>query len=93
MVELNQMKLEKNNKPTLTSLKRKKMRDGWLRDDEFYDISYFYHLFIYSWEEMVEMRRMTLERIKEEVLIKRRNKSHFISLINQSPFYHQFDRI
>ena len=42
-------------------------RDGWLWDDEIYDISFLLSSFIYSWEEMVEMKweiRMTLERIK-----------------------------
>ena len=90
MVELNQMKLEITTNQLIQVWKERKWdeRGGWLRDDKFYDLSYFYHLSINSWEEMVEMRNEKNDFGKN----KRRNKSHFISLINQ-PFYHQFDRI
>ena len=58
MVELNQMKLEKQQTNSHKFEKERKWdeRDGWLWDDKFMIFLYFYHLFIYSWEEMVEMR-------------------------------------
>ena len=80
------MKKQQTNSHKFEKERKWDERDGWLRDDNFYDISYFFIIFLSivekREEEMVEMRRMTLERIKEEVLIKRkrRNKSHFISL-------------
>jgi len=72
LVEFESNETWKNNKPTLTSLKERKWdeRDGRLWDDEIYDFSSFYLLFIYSWEERGEMRNEKNDfgkNIKEEI--------------------------